>query len=163
MSFIATARTSIIGTTMGLAALVAASNSTLAGPTINIEVDDARLVALAGRATTVVVSNPMFADASIEGNKLVLIGKNTGRTKVIVLDNNGDQLANVMVKVQRAETEVVSVYKGGNRYTMNCEPFCDQPLTVNDEQTRYKEQSEQIILKTGTSTGAASTGAGSAQ
>jgi hypothetical protein len=105
-----------------------------------------------------VVSNPMFADASIQGNKLIVIGKNTGRTKIIVLDLDGNQLANMMIKVQRAEDQVVSVYRAGQQYTFTCEPFCDQTLTVNDETSTFKAQADQIGLKTGYSTGAASTG-----
>jgi len=160
MSSLATTRTFILGTALGLVGILAVTGTAIADSSLALDVDDAKLVKLAGEPSTVVVSNPMFADASIQGNKLIVIGKNTGRTKIIVLDFDGKQLANMMVNVQRAESQVVSVYRAGIRRTMTCEPFCDQPLVANDDGGRYKEQVEQISGKTGLSSGAASTGGG---
>ena len=160
MSTLATTRTFFLGAALGLVGMLAATGTAIADSSLALDVDDAKLVKLAGEPSTVVVSNPMFADASIQGNKLIVIGKNTGRTKIIVLDFDGNQLANMMVKVQRAESHVVSVYRGGLRRTMTCEPFCDQPLTVNDDGPRFKEQGQQIGLKTGVSSGEATSGGG---
>lgn len=154
----ATTRTFLLGTALGLVGMLAVAGTAMADSSLALDVDDAKLVKLAGEPSTVVVSNPMFADASIQGNKLIVIGKNTGRTKIIVLDFDGKQLANMMVKVQRAESHVVSVYRAGIRRTMTCEPFCDQPLTVNDDILRYKEQNDQITSKTGHSAGEAARG-----
>ncbi|MGI9513635.1 MAG: pilus assembly protein N-terminal domain-containing protein [Anderseniella sp.] len=159
MSSLATTRTFFLGAALGLVGMLAVSGTAIADSSLALDVDDAKLVKLAGEPSTVVVSNPMFADASIQGNKLIVIGKNTGRTKIIVLDFDGKQLANLMVKVQRAEDKVVSVFRGGAvRRTMNCEPFCDQPLIVNDDIVRYKDQNEQITAKTGHSAGEAARG-----
>lgn len=159
MSSLATTRTLFLGAALGLVGMLAVTGTAIADSSLALDVDDAKLVKLAGEPSTVVVSNPMFADASIQGNKLIVIGKNTGRTKIIVLDFDGKPLANMMVKVQRAEAKVVSVFRGGSlRRTMNCEPFCDQPLVVNDEATRFKEQNEQITMKTAHSAGEAARG-----
>lgn len=160
MSSLATTRNFFLGAALGLVGMVAATGTVIADSSLALDVDDAKLVKLAGEPSTVVVSNPMFADASIQGNKLIVIGKNTGRTKIIVLDFDGKQLANMMVKVQRAEDQILSVYRAGIRRTMTCEPFCDQPLTVNDEALRYKAQSDQIGAKTGHSAGEAARGDG---
>jgi len=161
MSSQATPRTFFIGAALGLVGMLAASGTAIADSSLAIDVDDAKLVKLGGEPSTVVVSNPLFADASIQGSKLIVIGKNTGRTKIIVLDFDGKQLANMMVNVQRTEARVLSVFRGGNsRRTMNCEPFCDQPLTVNDEHLRYEEQFKQITFKSGLSTGQATSGNG---
>ena len=159
MSSQATTRTFFLGAALGLVGMLAVTGAAVADSTLALDVDDAKLVKLAGEPSTVVVSNPMFADASIQGNKLIVIGKNTGRTKIIVLDFDGNQLANMMVKVQRAEAKVVSVFRGGtDRRTMHCEPFCDQPFTVNDEHERYEEQNKQITHKTTHSAGEAARG-----
>ena len=117
MSSLATTRTFFIGTALGLIGMLAVAGTAIADSSLALDVDDAKLVSLVGEPSTVVISNPMFADASIQGNKLIVIGKNTGRTKVIVLDLDGNLLANVMVKVQRAEDSVVSVYRAGIRRT----------------------------------------------
>ena len=163
MSSLATTRTFILGTALGLIGMLAVTGTAIADSTLALDVDDAKLVKLAGEPSTVVVSNPMFADASIQGNKLIVIGKNTGRTKIIVLDFDGKQLANMMVKVQRAESQIVSVYRAGIRRTMTCEPFCDQTLVVNDDSPRFQDHNTQISGKTGLSSGAASTGGGEGQ
>jgi len=158
MNSLATTRTLVFSAALGLAGMLALSGAVMADPSVKLDVDDAKLIKLAGEASTVVVSNPMFADASIQGNKLIVIGKNTGRTKIIVLDLDGNQLANMMIKVQRAEDQVVSVYRAGQQYTFTCEPFCDQTLTVNDDSDKFKILAEQIGSKTALSTGAASSG-----
>ncbi len=158
MNSLANTRRILLGATLGLVGILGISSTAVAEPSIKIDVDDAKLVKLSGEPSTVVVSNPMFADASVQGQSLVVIGKTTGRTKVIVLDLDGNQLANMMVKVQRTEDHVVSVYRAGVRRTMTCEPFCDQQLIVNDDPSKFKTMSEQITIKTGFSQGAAATG-----
>ena len=164
MNSLATTRRFLLGATLGLAGMFGISGTTIAEPSLKIDVDDAKLVKLSGEPSTVVVSNPMFADASVQGNNLVVIGKTTGRTKIIVLDFDGNQLANMMVNVQRTEANVVSVYRAGLRMSMTCEPFCDHQLTVNDDALQFKAQSEQITIKDGLSKGAAeSVGGGEAQ
>jgi hypothetical protein len=160
MSFLATTRSMMLASVIGLAGIATVSTTAVAEPVVKLDVDDARIVRLSAQASTLVVSNPMFADASIQGDKLVVIGKNTGRTKIIVLDLDGNQIANLMVKVQRAEDQVVSVYRSGVRRSYTCEPFCDQPLIVNDDHGHYKEQNDEISGKTAHSTGAAATGSG---
>ena len=160
MSSLATTRNFFLGAALGLVGMVAATGTVIADSSLALDVDDAKLVKLAGEPSTVVVSNPMFADASIQGNKLIVIGKSTGRTKIIVLDFDGKQLANMTVKVQRAENQVLSVFRAGIRRTMTCEPFCDQTLVVNDDSPRFKDHTTQISGKTGLSSGAASTGGG---
>ncbi|WP_337659813.1 pilus assembly protein N-terminal domain-containing protein [Anderseniella sp. Alg231-50] len=163
MSSLATTRNFFLGAAVGLAGMLAVTGTAIADSSLALDVDDAKLVKLAGEPSTVVVSNPMFADASIQGNKLIVIGKNTGRTKIIVLDFDGKQLANMMVKVQRVENQIVSVYRAGVRRTMTCEPFCDQTMVVNDDAVRFKDQTTQISGKTGLSSGAATSGSGEAQ
>jgi len=161
MSFLATTRSTMLAATVGISCVVAMSGAANAEPSISIDVDDARMVKISGQPSALVVSNPFFADASIQGDKLVLIGKNTGRTKIIVLDLDGNQIANMMVKVQRTEANVVSLFRGGARQTLHCEPFCDNVLTVNDDAGQFKSMIEQSSGKTAASTGAASTSTGS--
>ncbi|MGB7206467.1 MAG: pilus assembly protein N-terminal domain-containing protein [Anderseniella sp.] len=162
MSFLATSRSLLVGATIAITSIVTMTSSSVAEPVIKLEVDDAKLVQIGGKPSAVVVSNPMFADASVQGDKLVLIGKNTGRTKIIVLDFDGNQLANMTVNVQRAEDQVVSLYKGGERTSLNCDPFCDRNLVVNDEPVSFENHQKQISGKTAISNGAVTTGGGAA-
>lgn len=156
MNLFVKTRDALLGAALGIAVL---TTGAVAQPSINLDVDTARVVKLSGEPSAVVLSNPLFADATIQASRLVLIGKNTGRTQVIVLDLNGDQLANFQVNVQRGENQVVSMYKGGVRRTYHCEPFCDQVLTVNDDAGRFKTQVEQITNKSALSAGTQQGGA----
>jgi Flp pilus assembly secretin CpaC len=160
MSLLAKTRLAVAGSLAGLAVL---SATAFAEPVVRMDVDTVRLVKLAGQPATVVLSNPLYADATIQGDRLVLIGKNTGRTNVIVLDLDGNQLANFLVKVQRDENQVVSIYRAGQRRTLQCEPFCDDVLVVNDDAALFKNQLEQITGKTGLATGGGGGAGGGAQ
>ena len=73
---------------------------------------------------------------------------------------DSNQLANFMVSVQRAENQVVSMYKGGTRSTYHCEPFCDSVLTVGDDGVIFAGTEDQIKKKTAVSTGATQAGGG---
>jgi hypothetical protein len=95
----------------------------------------------------------MFADATLQRDRLIILGKTTGRTQVIVLDLDGNQLANFMVSVQRTENQVVSMYKAGTRSTYHCEPFCDAVLNVGDDGVFFTGMEEQIKKKTKVSGG----------
>jgi hypothetical protein len=150
MTLFAKTRIALIGAAAGLAAMSAAA---IAQPSIKLDVDSARVVKLAGEPATVVLSNPLFADATLQRDRLIILGKNTGRTQVIVLDLDGNQLANFMVNVQRPENQVVSMYKGGTRTTYHCEPFCDTVLTVGDDGVFFAGLEEQIKKKTKVSGG----------
>ncbi len=160
MSLLAKTRLAVAGSLAGLAVL---SATAFAEPVVRMDVDTVRLVKLAGQPATVVLSNPLYADATIQGDRLVLIGKNTGRTNVIVLDLDGNQLANFLVKVQRDENQVVSIYRAGQRRTLQCEPFCDDVLVVNDDAALFKNQIDQITGKTGLATGGGGGAGGGAQ
>lgn len=151
MKFLPSIRRIMIGGIAGAMILTGCSALSMAETVIRMDVDSAHLVKLSGEPSTVVLSNPLYADATIQGDRLVLIGKNTGRTNVIVLDLDGNQLANFTVKVQRNENQVVSIYRAGRRSSLQCEPFCDDVLSVNDDAALFKEQMEQITGKSGIS------------
>lgn len=151
MSFLASSRHTAIAGLAGLIVLVGLSASPKAESVIRMDVDSARLVKLSGEPSTVVLSNPLYADATIQGDRLILIGKNTGRTNVIVLDLDGNQLANFTIKVRRNENQMVSVYRAGRRSSLQCEPFCDEVLAVNDDAALFKQQVDQINGKSGVS------------
>lgn len=153
MKFLANAHHAMIRTVAGLIGFAAVSATVTAEPVVNMSVDSVQLVKLSGDPATIVLSNPLYADATIQGDRLVLIGKNTGRTSVIVLDLDGNELANFLVKVQRDEAQVVSVYRAGQRLTLQCEPFCDNVLAVNDDAAVFKSTTEQITIKSGLSSG----------
>ncbi|HUF44711.1 MAG TPA: pilus assembly protein N-terminal domain-containing protein, partial [Aestuariivirgaceae bacterium] len=60
---------------------------------VTVKADQATLVALAGEPATVVIGNSLFADVSLKQGMIVIHGRQFGTTNVIVLDQDGAQLA----------------------------------------------------------------------
>ena len=83
----------------------------LAGPSINVGADHARIVSVAGTPSAVVVGNPMFADVSVQQGVIIVHGRNFGATNVIVLDVDGNQLAAFDVNVTSVGDRNISVFK----------------------------------------------------
>jgi Flp pilus assembly secretin CpaC len=63
--------------------------------------DQATLVRLPDRVATIVIGNPLIADASIQpGGVMVITGKGYGSTNVIVLDRAGAVLLEKTIEVR---------------------------------------------------------------
>jgi Flp pilus assembly secretin CpaC len=123
------------------------------GERLNINMDEARLVKLPERVATIVIGNPLIADASLQpGGLVVLTGKGYGATNFIALDRKGNALLEKIIEVSGAIDTVV-VYKGVNRETYSCAPNCQPVIAPGDVQQFYN----QIMVQTTTrSTQAAS-------
>ena len=126
----------------------------LAGPSINVGADHARIVSVAGTPSAVVVGNPMFADVSVEQGVIILHGRNFGATNVIVLDVDGNQLAAFDVNVTSAGDRNISVFKAGHVFSSVCAPLCQYTLQTGEDQEWFKVLNEQHTGKAGQSSGA---------
>ena len=68
---------------------------------INVILDQARLVKLPDRVATIVIGNPVIADATVQsGGWMVITGKGYGTTNIIALDRSGAVLMEKTVEVQ---------------------------------------------------------------
>src|SRR3979409_167548 len=112
---------------VGIAALITA----LAAPAIahagdiDIVLDQARLVKLPERVATVVVGNPLIADATVQGGGLLVItGKGYGLTNLLALDRAGAVLMEKSVEVRGLRDNVVVIHRGVERETYSCAPDC---------------------------------------
>jgi len=105
-----------------------------ADETININVDQAQIITLPERVATIVIGNPLIADATLQsGGLLVVTGKGYGATNLLALDRAGRVLMSKMVEVQGAGTkDVVVVYKGVERESYSCAPNCERRITLGD-------------------------------
>ncbi len=113
-------------------ALLLASAAAAHAAQLRIEPDDSKLVTLAGEPATVIVSNPVSADATILDKKVLIQGRNYGKTRIQVLDPDGNQLADFDVVVTDMGDDRLAVYKSGQRYSYLCLPRCTRVLTVGD-------------------------------
>ncbi len=104
-----------------------------------IQTDQAKIISVSGRPGTVVVGNPSIADVTVQGDRIVLMGRNYGVTNLIILDRDGNQLAALDVTVQITDKNAVQVFKAGGRMTLACAPMCEQTLQVGDDTTKVFE------------------------
>lgn len=107
-----------------------------AAENLTIVSDQTTTVTLQQEPGTVVIGNSSIADASAEGRLLFLHGKAFGATNVLILDGNGQKIAEYTVRVRVDDPESVVVFKQSGKVTMresySCVPNCEPTLQVGD-------------------------------
>jgi Flp pilus assembly secretin CpaC len=114
--------------------LTATASAVRADESIVVHLDEARVIKLPDRATTVVVGNPLIADLSVQpGGVAVITGKSYGATNFVIMDKSGAVLTEHSVEVQGPTDKIVVVYRGINRATYSCTPECAARVTLADQ------------------------------
>jgi len=113
--------------------------------TINVVVDQAKLIKLPENVATIVVGNPLIADVSLQaGGTVVVTGKGYGATNVIAVDRSGTVLIDRVIQVEGpADNSLVTVYRGLNRESYSCAPSCEKRVTLGDEKGYFTGALEQ--------------------
>lgn len=120
-----------------LAAVVTALPA--AGQSVAVVLDQAKVMRIPERTSTVVVGNPLIADVSVQtGGLVVITGKGYGVTNFIALDNRGDILLEQLIEVRGPEDHVVVVYRGVERESYSCTPKCERRITLGDTQDYFE-------------------------
>ena len=115
------------------AAVLCGTMPALADDPIAIHLDQARVLKLPDRATTVVIGDPLIADMSIQpGGLAVITGKAYGETNVVVLDKSSAVLLEKIIEVKAPEEPLVMVFRGQTRQTYSCTPECSPRATLGD-------------------------------
>ncbi|MGC1779820.1 MAG: pilus assembly protein N-terminal domain-containing protein [Xanthobacteraceae bacterium] len=115
------------------AAVVIAAAPALAEEPITVHLDQAKILKLPDRATTVVIGDPLIADMSIQpGGLAVLTGKGYGETNVVVLDKSSAVLMEKTIEVKAPAEPLIMVYRGQTRQTYSCTPLCSPRITLGD-------------------------------
>jgi hypothetical protein len=101
---------------------------------LTINVDQAQIMHLPEKVATIVIGNPLIADATLQsGGILVVTGKGYGATNLLALDRGGRVVMEKTVQVLGAGSEdMVTVYKGVERETYSCAPNCERRITLGD-------------------------------
>src|SRR5262245_1593472 len=100
--------------------------TTAAAADIAVVLDHARLVRLPERVATLVIGNPLIADAAVQsGGLMVITGKSYGLTNIIALDRSGAVLMEKTIEVVGPREELTVVYRGAVRETYSCSPVCE--------------------------------------
>ncbi len=101
---------------------------------VTINVDQAQIMQLPDKVATIIIGNPLIADATLQsGSILVVTGKGYGATNLLALDRAGHTVMNKTIQVLGASgDDVVVVYKGIERETLSCAPDCQHRITLGD-------------------------------
>lgn len=100
---------------------------------MTLTMDQARIVRMPARVATLVIGNPLIADATVQnGGMMILTGKGIGSTNLIALDARGEQLMSMQIRVRPQNDAVVQVYRGVERETYSCTPTCERTLAIGD-------------------------------
>jgi hypothetical protein len=114
-------------------AALAADRVRGASASLTVVLDEATVLKLPERTTTLVVGNPLIADVSVQpGGVLVVTGKGYGVTNVLALDRAGTVMMERIVTVQGPSDNVVVVYRGIDRESYSCTPKCERRIMLGD-------------------------------
>ena len=97
-----------------------------AGSTIDVEINQAKILKLSKPADTIVVGNPLIADASVQdASTIVLTGKGFGQTNLVVLAEDGSPIVDQQISVTRNSASTVRIYRRAQIQTLHCAPYCE--------------------------------------
>ena len=118
--------------------------------TLNVLIDQATLVNLDKHGSEVIIGNPAIADVAVQsGDRLVVTGKSSGLTNLMVLDGAGKLIYNNKVFVSADSKALVTVSRGSSRETYSCAPKCDPSLTPGDAEEYFEPLAKGIRNKLG--------------
>ncbi|SFN92332.1 Pilus formation protein N terminal region [Cohaesibacter marisflavi] len=114
-------------------------------PMIDVKVDRAKVMRVSRAASMVIIGNPAIADATIKDSQtLIITGKQYGTTNLIVLDAEGEPIADEILSVSSAMDSNVVIYKGTDRFTLHCSPDCEPVYRVGDQKDKLAELNTSI-------------------
>ena len=130
-----------------------------AGPmadTIAVNVDQAKLVKLPTRVSTIVVGNPLIADITLQpGGVIIVTGKSYGATNFVAMDRNGEVLVDRIILVEGPSDRIVTVYRGMERESYSCVPACQPRIALGDSERFFKTALDQAGALSAAASGAA--------
>jgi Flp pilus assembly secretin CpaC len=111
---------------------------------IAVYVDQAKLVKLPAKVSTIVVGNPLIADVTLQsGGIIVVTGKGYGATNFIAMDRNGEVLVDRQIQVEGPSDQLVTVYRGVERESYSCMPICQRRVTLGDGEAYFRSVMDQ--------------------
>jgi Flp pilus assembly secretin CpaC len=101
---------------------------------INVTMNQAKVVKLSRDADTIILGNPLIADAAVKDPRTIVItGKGFGVTNFVVLDTSGNPVVDEQVIVSRSVAETVRVYRRAKVQTLSCTPYCESSYKSDAE------------------------------
>ena len=106
---------------------------------VTVHLDQAALLKLPEGTATLVIGNPLIADAAVQGGTMVITAKSYGRTNLVVLDRNGGTVAEYPIQVVGPSEHTVVMYRGVERETYSCAPKCEKRITIGDSMQYFTQ------------------------
>lgn len=143
-------------------AFIAAAGPAAATETVSVILDQAQVMRLPDKVATIVIGNPLIADATVQaGGLLVLTGKGYGTTNLLALDRTGAVLMERAITVEGPRDHLV-VYRGVERESYSCSPECERRITLGDSQPYFDATLAQTGNRSGQAQGGGPAGTGAA-
>jgi Flp pilus assembly secretin CpaC len=94
---------------------------------LRVYMNQARVLKLDRPVAKVIVGNSEVADATVaDPMTIVLTGRSFGATNLVLLDRDGNAIADERVLVSIDEGNTVRVFKQTERTVLSCTPNCEQ-------------------------------------
>src|SRR6185437_13187964 len=91
---------------------------------VTVHLDQAKLLKLPERTATLVIGNPLIADAVVQPSGVVVVtAKSYSMTNLVALDRSGSTLVEYPIQVVGPDDAVVVVYRGVERESYSCSPY----------------------------------------
>jgi Flp pilus assembly secretin CpaC len=127
-----------------LALFLAAATMTLATPLLGntaaaadeegllrVYMNQARVLRLDRPVSKVIIGNANVADATVaDPTTIVLTGRSYGTTNLVLLDSEGNAVADERILVSIDEGNTVRVFRQTERSVLSCTPNCEQHSTA---------------------------------
>ncbi|HVX76771.1 MAG TPA: pilus assembly protein N-terminal domain-containing protein [Bradyrhizobium sp.] len=140
---------------MAVVLLPAVASAESSPGAIAVNVDQARLIKLPARVSTIVVGNPLIADVTLQsGGVVVVTGKGYGATNFIAMDRSGEVLEDRVIQVEGPSDKLITVYRGAERESYSCMPVCQRRVTLGDSDSYFKSTLDQAGTLSGQASGA---------
>ena len=95
-------------------------------------------------ADQIIIGNPGIADVRVrDENHILLYGISPGTTNMFILDENGDVINDLILRVRAVGDNVVIFQRGMERTTYNCMIVCEPTVTIGDGSS-FSNVTEQI-------------------
>ena len=130
----------LIAAALSAAAVALATTAVPADTGIQVVMNQAKIVKLSRPADTIVIGNPLIADASVQdATTVVLTGKGFGMTNLVILDDTGQPIVDEQVTVTRSTASTVRIYRRAEVQTLSCTPLCESSFKSDAERQSESE------------------------
>jgi Flp pilus assembly secretin CpaC len=92
---------------------------------VTVVLDFAKILSFSKPARTIIIGNPAIVDGTLnDENTIVLTGKASGTTNMIVIGEAGEEIADLTVTVAANTRQLTTVHHGAAQQTYSCTGPC---------------------------------------